>query len=135
MDNLALNLGMNTSQVTRMQVETTDLSKMRQSAHQNPKQALVDAAHQFESLFMNQLMKSMRATQFDDDNLMNSEQTRFFQGMQDEKLVQELSSKGNLGVADKIIEQFMPSLQNQRGQMSSQQQLELRQVAQKGSVR
>lgn len=65
-------------------------------------------ARQFEALFLQQVMKSMRAT-VPDDGIFSSESTRFFQGLHDQQFAQVMSERGGLGLA-KVIERQLNML-------------------------
>ncbi|OGT18770.1 MAG: flagellar rod assembly protein/muramidase FlgJ [Gallionellales bacterium RIFOXYB12_FULL_54_9] len=80
------------------------LAQLRLQAKQSPDQALELAAQQFESVFMNMMLKSMRdATP--QDGMMDSDQTRMFTGMLDQQLAQNLSGRG-IGLADMMVKQL-----------------------------
>jgi flagellar protein FlgJ len=80
------------------------LDKLRAQAKQAPDQALKAAAQQFESVFLNMMLKSMRdATP--KDGLFDSEQTKMFTGMLDQQLAQSMSSRG-IGLADVMVRQL-----------------------------
>ena len=84
------------------------LDKLRMQARQSPDQALKAAAQQFETVFMNMMLKSMRdATP--QDGMFDSEQTRMFTGMLDQQLAQNMSSRG-VGLADSMVKQLSRSL-------------------------
>lgn len=69
----------------------------------DPKGALKEAAQQFEALFLQQVLKSMRDT-VPQDGPFDSEATRFYTGMLDQQLATRLASSGRVGLA-KLIEQ------------------------------
>jgi peptidoglycan hydrolase FlgJ len=62
-------------------------------------------AKQFESLFAQMLIKSMRATSFG-DGLMDSEQSEFYRDMFDQQMAVELSQGKGLGLADLLMRQL-----------------------------
>lgn len=68
-------------------------------------QALKKAAQQFEAIFTQMLLKSMRSAQdvLASDNPMNSESSKFYRDMQDQQMTLDFSKNGSLGLA-KIIE-------------------------------
>ncbi len=85
-------------------VSAQSLDKLRMQAKQSPDQALKLVAQQFETVFMNMMLKSMRdATP--QDGIFDSEQTKMFTGMLDQQLVQSMSSRG-VGLADIMIKQL-----------------------------
>jgi flagellar protein FlgJ len=62
-------------------------------------------AKQFESLFAQMLIKSMRATSFG-DGLMDSEQSDFYRDVFDQQLSVELTKGQGLGLADMLFRQL-----------------------------
>lgn len=85
-------------------VDTRGLDDLRLRARNNPETALKDAAKQFEVLFMNMLLKSMRDT-VPQEGLFDSEQTRFYTSMLDQQLSEKLSTRG-IGLADIMVRQL-----------------------------
>ena len=65
--------------------------------------ALRQAAGQFEAVFMNLLLKSMRES-LPKDGVMDSDTTRTFTGMYDAQIAQKMAEKG-VGLADMIVKQ------------------------------
>ena len=87
---------------------TQGLDKLRAQAKQSPAQALKGVAQQFESVFLNMMLKSMRdATP--QDGMFDSEQTKMFTGMLDQQLAQNMSTRG-VGLADIIAKQLSKSV-------------------------
>ncbi len=80
------------------------LDKLRLQAKQSPEQALKLVAQQFETVFMNMMLKSMREAT-PQDGMFDSEQTKMFTGMLDQQLVQSMTSRG-VGLADIMIKQL-----------------------------
>jgi len=78
--------------------------KSREAGGDGHKQAVKQAAAQFEAVFMNMLMKSMRDT-LPKDGMLESDSTRSYTGMFDQQLTQKLSDKG-MGLADMIVRQL-----------------------------
>jgi len=90
-------------------VDPKEVDALRRSARQNSPDALKAVAQQFEGLFMNMIMKSMRdATP--KEGLFDSEQGKMFSSMLDQQLSQNLAKRG-VGLADMLIRQ----LSNNRG--------------------
>lgn len=91
--------------------DISQLDNLRKQAIHGDKKsetsALTSAAKQFESIFTNMLMKSMRDSNsaFKSD-LMHSQTQDFYQKMWDEQMSSELSSSGSLGLADMIVKQL-----------------------------
>ena len=78
--------------------------KSRDGSADGQKQAVRQAAQQFEAVFMNMLMKSMRDT-LPKDGMLESDSTRAYTGMFDQQLAQKLSEKG-AGLAEMIVRQL-----------------------------
>ncbi|MBI5626181.1 MAG: flagellar assembly peptidoglycan hydrolase FlgJ [Nitrosomonadales bacterium] len=94
-------------------LDTQSLEQLRAQARHSPDQALKAAAQQFESIFLNMMLKSMRdATP--QDGMFDSEQTRMFTGMLDQQLAQSMSSRG-VGLADVMVKQLGRSTGGQTG--------------------
>ncbi len=97
-------MAISTDLSTRLAIDAQGLGNLRLKAKQAPDQALKQAAQQFESLFMNMMLKSMRdATP--QNGLFDSEQTRTFTTMLDQQLSQNLSAKG-IGLANIMMKQL-----------------------------
>jgi flagellar protein FlgJ len=86
------------------------LDSLRVQAQKDEKGALKEAAKQFEGIFIQMLMKSMRDANaaFKSDNPMNSETTAFFEQMRDQQMSVDLSNKGMLGLAEMMVQQLDP---------------------------
>lgn len=82
-------------------IDAQGLSALKRSARDTPQQATKAAASQFEALFMNMLLKSMRESLPGSDPLA-SESTKTYTGMLDSQLSQKLADKG-IGLADMIV--------------------------------
>ncbi len=80
------------------------LDRLRAQARQSPDLALKAAAQQFEAVFMNMMLKSMREA-IPQDGAFDSEQTRMFTGMLDQQLAQSMSARG-IGLADLMVKQL-----------------------------
>lgn len=72
------------------------------------KEALQEAAQQFEAIFMKMLLSSMRKAQevLESDSPFNSQSTKFYRDMHDQQMAVELSSNGSLGLTDLIVRQL-----------------------------
>ena len=80
---------------------------LRQSAKAKDPAALKEAATQFEAMFINMMMKSMRdATP--QDGIMDSQQSKMYTSMLDQQTSQNLAKRGT-GLADVLIRQLSSS--------------------------
>jgi len=84
------------------------LSALKSGAQTQDPAALREVAKQFESLFTQMLLKSMREANkgFGDGGLFSSDQTEFYQGMFDSQLATQLSRGEGLGLADMLMRQL-----------------------------
>ena len=72
----------------------------------NQKADLKQACAEFESLFLNYLLKSMRASVPEGGFVDQSEESKMLKSMLDEKLANEISAKGGLGLGEIIYQQL-----------------------------
>jgi peptidoglycan hydrolase FlgJ len=90
--------------IGNLAIDSQSLDKLRLQAKQSPDQALKAAAQQFEAVFLNMMLKSMRdATP--QDGVFDNEQTKMFTGMLDQQLAQSMASRG-IGLADIMVKQL-----------------------------
>ncbi len=80
---------------------------LRQTARENPKEALRAVAEQFEAIFVQKILEESRKVQLD-GGWMDGGQSEFYQSWHDEQLSQLIATKGSLGLADIIVEQLSP---------------------------
>ena len=91
-------------QSTKFALDTKGLGDLWQSAKAGSPGALKEAATQFESMFINMMMKSMRdATP--QEGMLDNQQTRMFTGMLDQQMSQNLAKRG-MGLADVLTRQL-----------------------------
>ncbi len=86
------------------------MAQMKSGSKADSPENLRRVAGQFESLFLNVMVKSMRdANQaFAEGNPLNTPQTRFYQDMYDSQLAVHLAEKQGLGIADVMLRQLAP---------------------------
>lgn len=73
--------------------------------------ALTKAAEEFEGLFLNLLLKSMRSTVMESDLVDNGGEMGTYREMLDQELAGQLAGTGGLGVKDMIVQRYLPLLQ------------------------
>ncbi len=100
--------------------DIASLDKLRKQAvggdESSEKAALTAAARQFESIFTNMMLKSMRdANSGFKSEMFNSQNEDFYRQMLDEQMTSELSSSGSLGLADMIVAQLSAAEKPQAG--------------------
>lgn len=85
-------------------LDLAGLERLKQRAAEDPRQGMREAAEQFEALFLNQVLKSMRdATPR--SGLVDSQQLRFHESLFDQQLSQHMAGQG-LGLADALIREL-----------------------------
>lgn len=84
-----------------------DLLNLKSDETNSP-EAMKAVAEEFESLFMNMMMKSMRSANrtLSEGNYLNSFESKMYEDMLDQKLSVSLSKTGGLGIADLLMRQF-----------------------------
>lgn len=92
------------------------LGSLKAEAVSSPSKAIEEVASQFEALFIQQMMKSMRDAVPKSD-LMHSDHLETYQSMADQQMAVSLSQQGGIGIARMLVEQmqtkgYVPSTQN-----------------------
>jgi len=84
------------------------LNKLRHQAESDREGALKAVARQFESLFLHEMLKSMRQANavFGEDSYLNSSETEFYQDMFDEQITQTMTQSRSIGIADALVRQL-----------------------------
>ena len=98
----------------RSYLDFSGLGELRGQAQQNQDKALKESAQQFEGLFIQMMMKSMREASTpmkDEDNESSARET--FENMFDKEVSLQMSKRGAMGVADfmakAVKQQIQPS--------------------------
>ncbi|MCK6405513.1 MAG: flagellar assembly peptidoglycan hydrolase FlgJ [Rhodocyclaceae bacterium] len=90
---------------SRFVLDMKTAQDLRTRMQQDPKAGLQEAARQFEGMFLQMVMKSMRdATPA--DGPLNSDATRFYTSVLDQQLASQLGASGQLGFARLIEKQL-----------------------------
>ncbi|GIZ13829.1 flagellar assembly peptidoglycan hydrolase FlgJ [Pseudomonas sp. NCCP-436] len=88
----------------------TDLNRLNQfKVGGDTEQNIRKVAQEFESLFMNEMLKAMRSANavFGEDNFLNSSESKTYQDMHDQQLAVTLSREGRgIGLADVLVRQM-----------------------------
>jgi len=103
----------------KLALDTQSLEQLRAQARQSPDQALKAAAQQFESVFLNMMLKSMREAT-PQEGMFDNEQTRMFTGMLDQQLAQNMASRG-VGLADIMVQQLSRNMASEAGKAGTVQ--------------
>lgn len=93
------------------------LTDLKTKAQKDPDAALKEVAQQFESIFINMLLKNMRSTnEAIGSGLFSSAQTKQYQEMMDSQMSQSMAKSGGIGLSEALIRQYQTQ---QQGQLSS----------------
>jgi len=84
----------------------TQFTNLRRAAGENDPAALREVASQFEALFLQTMLKSMRDASLGDPLFGDSEQQEMYQGMMDQQLSVEMASGKGFGLADMLVRQL-----------------------------
>ena len=101
-------MSISTNDIGSLALDSQGLDKLRLQAKQSPDKALKGAAQQFEQVFLNMMLKSMREAT-PQEGMFDSEQTKMFTGMLDQQLAQSMSSGHGVGLADVMVRQLSHS--------------------------
>jgi peptidoglycan hydrolase FlgJ len=83
------------------------LAGLRRQAQQQSPQAIRDAAKQFEAVFLQMMLKSMRAASAPTDSgIMDSDQSRLYEEMFDQQIALSMAQQGKLGIAEMMARQL-----------------------------
>lgn len=83
----------------------TQFTTLRAEATKNPNAALEEVASQFEAIFLQQMLKSMRDATMKSD-LFDSSQMDTYQSMADQQMALQLAKSGGMGLARMMVEQM-----------------------------
>ncbi len=89
---------------SKLALDSKGMGELKQSAKAGSPDALKGAATQFEAMFINMMMKSMREAT-PQDGMTDNQQTKMFTGMLDQQLSQNMAKRG-VGLADMLIRQL-----------------------------
>ena len=98
-------------------VDPKRLGNLKAEAAKDPDAALKETARQFEMLFLDMMMKSMR-TAVAGDSEFDSEATRTYTSLLDHEYTRKLADQGGLGLADLLVKQ-LSHLKGDRAQADS----------------
>ncbi|VAW97462.1 Flagellar protein FlgJ [peptidoglycan hydrolase] [hydrothermal vent metagenome] len=108
----------------RAYTDFSQFAEMRLNAKQDPNASLQEVARQFESIFINMVMKSMRDASFGDP-LFDSNQSDMYQEMFDKQIALDMSKGKGLGLADALVvqmRQYVPASKNNIDAVTAVQQ-------------
>ena len=92
----------------RSYMDFSGLAQLKNKSSQHNSQQLKAVAQQFESIFMNMMLKSMRDANkvFNQDNIFDSQQGDVYQDLFDHQISVDSAKSHSLGLADMIVKQL-----------------------------
>jgi len=99
---------------TDVYTDIQGLSKLRAQARDNSEETLREVAGQFEALFIQMMLKSMRDANLA-EGLLDSQHSRTYQSMYDKQIAIDLSKQQGLGLADMMVRQLSRSAEFESG--------------------
>ena len=85
------------------------LGELRGKAQRNEAGALRESAQQFEALFIQMMLKSMReANNVMKSDLVESQAAETFEGMYDKEMSVQMAKRNTMGLADMLVRQLGP---------------------------
>ena len=103
------------------------LQSIRTLGKQDKNAALMEVAKQFESMFLNMMLSSMRDANkvFGEDSLLSSPEMDFYEKMYDDQMAVSLSGQQGVGLSDVIYRQLMSSYGDSDGTVKELDQSKL----------
>lgn len=96
-----------TAASNRFALDMQQFGDLRLKQKNDPQGAVKAVAQQFEALFIDMMMRSMREASLDDDPLFDSEHTKNFIGMLDQQFSQQMAASGRgIGLAEALVRQM-----------------------------
>ncbi len=88
--------------------DQNSLNSVKSMGRKNDPEALREISKKFESMFVQQMLKSMRDANavFGEDNVFSSKETEFHQEMMDQQMVLNLTSGEGIGLAKTMFQQM-----------------------------
>lgn len=91
-------------------LDVQGLDKLKHAAGRDPQEGLKAAASQFEAIFIQTMLKSMRDA-LPESGLMSSNQSKFYDSLMDQQWSQTLAQRG-IGIAEQLTVQLSSPLKD-----------------------
>ena len=92
--------------LSSLTLQANQLKKLPETKGVTDDAKLREAANDFEAIFIQQMLKTMRKTSFESDLLPKSEGEKVFQSLLDEQYSQLSAKSGSLGFGEMIYQQL-----------------------------
>ena len=97
------------SSTAKSYMDFSGLGELRGKAQQGDDRALRETAQQFEALFIQMMLKSMReANNVMKSDLVQSDAMETFEGMYDKEMSVQMAKRNTMGLADMLVRQLGP---------------------------
>ena len=94
---------------TQSYTDFANFTALRKDAREDPKETLRAVAKQFESIYINMMLKSMRDASFGDP-LFDSNSTDTYRDMYDNQIALQMSQQKGIGLAEVLVQQLSANL-------------------------
>ena len=96
--------------LSALTLQANQLKKIPETKGVSDDDKLREAANDFEAIFIQQMLKTMRKTSFESDLLPKSEGEKVFQSLLDEQYALLSAKSGSLGLSEMIYQQLKPKV-------------------------
>jgi len=96
---------MQNTTMTPTYTDFSDFASMRAQARVDPDASLKQVAKQFEGIFIQMMLKSMREASMGDP-IFDSDQSKFYRDMFDQQVALDMSNSKGIGIADAMVRQL-----------------------------
>ena len=97
--------------LSALTLQANSLKKLPETKGVSDDTRLREAANDFEAIFIQQMLKTMRKTTFESDLLPKSEGEKIFQSLLDEQYALLSARSGSLGLGEMIYQQLKTNLE------------------------
>jgi len=97
--------------LSALTLQANSLKKLPETKGVSDDTRLSEAANDFEAIFIQQMLKTMRKTTFESDLLPKSEGEKVFQSLLDEQYALLSAKSGSLGLGEMIYQQLKTNLE------------------------
>ena len=101
---------------TRIYTDFQGFSDLRSAARDNSPAALKEVANQFEAMFVQMMLKSMRDASLS-DGVFDSDQSKLYTGLFDQQIAIDIAGRHDFGIAEMLTRQL--GRQNETGKENS----------------
>lgn len=98
--------------MAQVYTDFSGLAALRAKAREDQDAALDQVSRQFESLFLQMMLKSMREASFG-DGLLDSKQSEFYRDMYDKQIAMDMAASDGIGLADVLKRQLGKGIDEQ----------------------